>query len=150
VDPRAGLGISDKGKILSLRDSNSGSSECVDYSLYRLHYPGYVGEAELYTTTTTTTITTTTTTATTSSSSSSSSSSSNDTNKLSNLCTYLDGPLGLQEVEVHRIFRQSAHEGGKVFSTTHRPPLPPGHTPVTHFCYRLSRPQGHSAAGRMM
>jgi len=33
-------------------------------------------------------------------------------------------------------------------SPTHRPPLPPGNAPGTHFCYRLSRPQGHSAIGR--
>jgi hypothetical protein len=26
----------------------------------------------------------------------------------------------------------------------------PGNIPGTHFCYRLSRPQGHSAAGRIM
>jgi len=49
-----------------------------------------------------------------------------------------------------QISRQSAHEGGKVVSTTHRPPLPPGNIPGTHFCQRLSRPQGHSAAGRIM
>jgi hypothetical protein len=30
--------------------------------------------------------------------------------------------LGLQEVDVPRISRQSAHEGGKVISPTHRPP----------------------------
>jgi hypothetical protein len=29
---------------------------------------------------------------------------------------------------------QSAHEGGKVFSPMHRPPLPPGNFPGTHFC----------------
>jgi hypothetical protein len=28
-------------------------------------------------------------------------------------------------------------------------PLPPRKIPGTHFCYRLSRPQGHSAAGRI-
>jgi hypothetical protein len=28
-------------------------------------------------------------------------------------------------------------------------PLPPRKIPGTQFCYRLSRPQGHSAAGRM-
>jgi hypothetical protein len=33
-----------------------------------------------------------------------------------------------------QILRQSTHEGGKVVSRTHRPPLPPGHTPGTHFC----------------
>ena len=31
--------------------------------------------------------------------------------------------FGLQEVEASRISRQSAHEGGKVVSPTHRPPL---------------------------
>jgi hypothetical protein len=33
-----------------------------------------------------------------------------------------------------QILRQSAHEGGKVVSPTHRPPLPPGNIPGTHFC----------------
>jgi hypothetical protein len=27
---------------------------------------------------------------------------------------------------------------------------PPGNIPGTHFCYRLSQPQGHSAAGSIM
>jgi hypothetical protein len=49
-----------------------------------------------------------------------------------------------------QISRQSAHEGGKVVSPTHWPPLRPGNIPGTHFCYRLSRPQGHSAAGKIM
>jgi len=49
-----------------------------------------------------------------------------------------------------QISRKSAHEGGKVVSRTHRPPLPLGNLPGTHFCYRLSRPQGHSGAGRIM
>jgi hypothetical protein len=39
--------------------------------------------------------------------------------------TGLDRPLGLQEVEAPRISRQSALEGGKVVSPTHRPSLPP-------------------------
>jgi len=43
-----------------------------------------------------------------------------------------------------------AQENGKVVSPTHRPPLPPVNIPGTHFCWRLSRPQGHSAAGRIM
>ena len=34
-------------------------------------------------------------------------------------------PLGLQEVEAPRIFRQSAHKGGKVVSPTDRSPLLP-------------------------
>jgi len=33
-----------------------------------------------------------------------------------------------------QISRQSAHEGGKVVNPTHRPPLPPGNIPGTHFC----------------
>jgi hypothetical protein len=49
-----------------------------------------------------------------------------------------------------QILRQSAHEGGKVVSPMHRPPLPPGNIPGTHVCQRLSWPQGHSAAGRIM
>jgi len=48
-----------------------------------------------------------------------------------------------------QISRQSAHEGGKVVSPTHRPPLPPGNIPGTNFCL-LEAPQGHSAAGRIM
>jgi len=43
-----------------------------------------------------------------------------------------------------------AQDGGKFVSLTHRPPLPPGNTPGTHFCWRLSRPQAHSAIGEMM
>ena len=41
----------------------------------------------------------------------------------SNPCIDLDRPLGTMEVEALRISRQSAHEGGKVVSPTHRPPL---------------------------
>jgi len=28
----------------------------------------------------------------------------------------------------------TAQDGGKVVSLTHRPPLPRGNTPATHFC----------------
>ena len=34
-----------------------------------------------------------------------------------------------------QISRQSAHEGGKIVSCTHRPPLPPRNIPGTHFCW---------------
>ena len=44
----------------------------------------------------------------------------------------------------------TAQDGGNVVNLTHRPPLPPGNTAGTHFCYRLSRPQGHSAIGRIL
>jgi hypothetical protein len=40
----------------------------------------------------------------------------------------------LQEVEVSSIYKESAHGGGKVFSPTHRPSLPPEDIPVSHFC----------------
>jgi len=33
-------------------------------------------------------------------------------------------PLGLQEIEGPRIYRQSVRVGGKVVSSRHRPPLP--------------------------
>ena len=47
-------------------------------------------------------------------------------------------------------FMTTAQDGGKFVSLTHRPPLSPGSIPGTHFCYRLCRPQGHSATGRIM
>jgi len=47
-------------------------------------------------------------------------------------------------------FMTTAQNGGKVVNLTHRPPLPPGNAPGTHFCYRLIRPQGHSAIGRIL
>ena len=45
-----------------------------------------------------------------------------------------------------QISRHPVHEGGKVVSPTRRPLLPPGNIPGTHFCLRLSQPQGHIAA----
>jgi hypothetical protein len=47
-------------------------------------------------------------------------------------------------------YMTTAQDGGKVVSLTHRPPLPPGNAPGSHFCQRLSRPQGHSAIERIM
>jgi len=43
----------------------------------------------------------------------------------------------------------TAQDGGKVVSLTHQN-LAPGNFPGTHFCWRLSQPQGHSAARRVM
>jgi hypothetical protein len=45
----------------------------------------------------------------------------------------LTGPKGSRRLRLPD-FRQSAHEGGKVVSPTHQPPLPPGNIPGTHFC----------------
>jgi len=59
-------------------------------------------------------------------------------------------PLGLQELVNPENSRQSANEDDKFDGRKHRPPLPPGNIPGTHFCYRLSRPQGHCAVGRIV
>ena len=59
------------------------------------------------------------------------------------------GPEGSRKLSFPD-FITTAQDGGKVVSLTHRPPLPAGNTPGTHFCYRLSRPQSHSATGRIM
>jgi hypothetical protein len=48
-----------------------------------------------------------------------------------------------------QISRQSAHEGDKVVSPTHRPPLPPGNIPGTHFPLEVESTQGHIAARRI-
>ena len=48
------------------------------------------------------------------------------------------------------VFMTTAQDGGKVVSLTHRPPLPAGNAPGTYFCYSLSRPEGHSAVGRIL
>jgi hypothetical protein len=45
------------------------------------------------------------------------------------------------------IFRQSAHRCR--WGQPYAPAFNPKDIPGTHFCYRLSRPQGHSAAGRI-
>jgi len=44
----------------------------------------------------------------------------------------------------------TAQDVGKVVSLTHRSHLPPGNPTGTHLCLRLSRLQGHSAAGGIM
>jgi len=49
-----------------------------------------------------------------------------------------------------QISRRSAHDGGKVVIPTHRPTLPSGNIPGIYFFWKLSRPHGHSAAGRIM
>jgi hypothetical protein len=59
------------------------------------------------------------------------------------------GPEGSRKLRF-RDFMTTAQDDGKVVRLTHRPPLPPGNTPGTHFCWRLSRPQGHSMTGRIM
>ena len=43
------------------------------------------------------------------------------------------GPEGSKKLRFPD-FMTTAQDGGKVVSPTHRPPLPPGNTPGTHFC----------------
>jgi hypothetical protein len=59
------------------------------------------------------------------------------------------GPEGSRKLRFPD-YMTTAQGGGKVVRLTHRPPLPPGNAPGTHFRYRLSRSQGHSAIGRIM
>ena len=34
-------------------------------------------------------------------------------------------------------FTTTAHDGGKIVSLTHRPPLPPGNAPGNHLCWGM-------------
>jgi len=43
------------------------------------------------------------------------------------------GPQGSRKLRLPD-FMTTAQDGGKVISLTHRPPLPPGNAPGTHFC----------------
>ena len=43
------------------------------------------------------------------------------------------GPEGSRKLRFPDLMT-TAQDGGKVVSLTHRPPLPPGNNPGTHFC----------------
>jgi len=43
------------------------------------------------------------------------------------------GPEGSRKLRFPD-FMTTAQDGGKIVSLTHRPPLPPGNAPGTHFC----------------
>jgi len=43
------------------------------------------------------------------------------------------GPEGSRKLRFP-VLMTTAHDGGKIVSVTHRPPLPPRNTPGTHFC----------------
>jgi len=61
----------------------------------------------------------------------------------------MDRPRGFQEVEAPR-FQDYWHMKAVRLSAVCTGRLhPPGNIPGTHFSWRLSRPQGHSVAGRM-
>ena len=68
----------------------------------------------------------------------------------SNPITSLDRPWGFQEAEAPR-FQDNRHMKVVRLSELRTGRLyPPENIPGTHFFYRLSQPQGHSAAGRIM
>ena len=48
-----------------------------------------------------------------------------------------------------QISRQSVYEGGKVVRPSTGRLYLPGNIPGTHFCYRMSRPQGHRATEKI-
>jgi hypothetical protein len=63
--------------------------------------------------------------------------------------TGTDRPRGFQEVEAPR-FHDIRHMKVERLPAPRTDRLyPPRNIPGTHFCYRLSQPQGPSAAGRM-
>jgi hypothetical protein len=61
------------------------------------------------------------------------------------------GTIGLRDVETPYFLYNRLTDGGEIFKpyVQARSPLPPRKIPGTHFCYRLSRPQRHSVAGRI-
>jgi hypothetical protein len=59
-------------------------------------------------------------------------------------------PLGLQAVKASRIYTEPTHEGGKVVSRTHRPPLPPRKYSWYPFLLEADSTPGHSVAGWIM
>jgi hypothetical protein len=59
------------------------------------------------------------------------------------------GPQGCETSRLSHFLDNRLTDGGEVVSLTRVPPFTPRKIPGTHFCYRLRRPQGHSAAGRI-
>jgi hypothetical protein len=59
-------------------------------------------------------------------------------------------PIGLSDVEAPTFSRQSAHRWQWICQPYAPAALyTPRKIPGTHFCWRLSRPQGHNSAGRL-
>jgi len=59
------------------------------------------------------------------------------------------GPEGSRKLRLPD-FMTTAQDGGRLSALCTGRLYPPGNTPGTHFGYRLSRPQGHSAIGRIL
>jgi len=66
-----------------------------------------------------------------------------------NPCTDLERPRGFQELEAPR-FPDSRQMKVVSLSSLAAAAFIPRKYSCTHFCWRLSRPQGHSAAGRLL
>ena len=56
-----------------------------------------------------------------------------DIKKIGSRTRARSGPRGSRKLRFPD-FIKKAQDGGKVVGLTHRPPLPPGNTPGTHFC----------------
>jgi hypothetical protein len=59
------------------------------------------------------------------------------------------GPQGCKMSRLPHILGNLLANCGEVVSLTHQLHFTPRMIPGTHFCWRLSRPQGHSAAERL-
>jgi hypothetical protein len=59
------------------------------------------------------------------------------------------GPYGCETSRLPYCLDSRLTNGGEVVSLTRRPPFTPRKIPGIHFYQRLSRPQGHNAAGRI-
>ena len=64
--------------------------------------------------------------------------------------TSMDRPCGLQEAEAPRYQANWYMRVVRLWALRTSRLYPPGNIPDTHFCYRLSQPQGHSAARRIV
>jgi hypothetical protein len=61
------------------------------------------------------------------------------------LVTVHEGPQGCETSRLPHFLDNQLTDGGEVVGSTRRPVFTPRKIPGTHFCWRLSRPQGHSA-----
>jgi hypothetical protein len=59
------------------------------------------------------------------------------------------GPYGCEMLRLPHFLDNRLTDDGEVVSLTRRPTFTTRNIPGTYFCYRLSRPQDHSAAGRI-
>jgi hypothetical protein len=65
------------------------------------------------------------------------------------LVIYRGGPYYYETSRIPHFLDNLLTDGGDVVNLMHRPPFTSRKIPGTHFCQRLSRPQGHTAAGRI-